>query len=511
MAVVTKQNSNSTGLRYAQEQSIGVLPGTPTWIPLEPNSYGDFGGEFNLIARNPINDSRQRRKGVIVDLDASASFPTDVTQTNMQDLLQGFVFANTRTKNTAVAITAVSGANVYSMSNTTGILVGSLVLFAGFTNAANNGLKMISAVSAGVSITSTTGTSVVETPPATATATIVGYRSQIAADLKVDNAGTLPALTSSSLNFTTLGLIPGETIFVGGDAVGNQYAGATNNGFKRVKTIAANRLTFDKSASTMVTDASATGKTIDLYFGKVLKNELAANIVRRTYQLERTLGFPEDTLPNQIQSEYLVGCVPNEFTLTIGTADKITADLSFIAINNEQRTGAVGVKSGNRPALVNSDTFNSSSDFSRMRISVLNAADAAPTGLVGFITDLELSINNNASPNKAVGVLGAFEVTAGTFQVSGSMSAYFSDIAAVAAVRNNSNVTLDLALVKNNSGITIDVPLIALGDGRADVAQDEPIKLPLNIEAATGAAWDVNMDHTIMFGFYDYLPNLADI
>jgi hypothetical protein len=511
MALLTKQNSNSTGLRYATETSIGVLPGTPTWIPLEPNDYKDFGGELKLVARNPINDSRQRKKGVITDLDASGGFTSDVTQTNMQDLLQGFVFATTRTKNTAVAITAVNGSNVYSLSNTTGILVGSLVLCAGFTNAANNGLKMVSAVSAGVSFTSTTGTSVIETPPATATTTVVGYRSQVAADLKVDNAGTLPALTSSSLNFTTLGLIPGETIFVGGDVAANQYAAAANNGFKRVKTIAANRLTFDKSASTMVTDASATGKSVDLYFGKVLKNELAANIVRRTYQLERQLGFPDDASPSQIQSEYLVGAVPNELTLNIDTADKITADLAFIAINNEQRTGVTGVKSGNRPALVESDAFNSSSDFSRMRINVLSASNAAPSGLVGYITDLKLSINNNASPNKAVGTLGAFEVTVGTFQVSGSMSAYFSDIAAVTAVRNNSNVTLDIALVKNNAGISIDIPLIALGDGRADVKQDEPIKLPLNIEAATGAAWDANMDHTIMFGFYDYLPTLADI
>jgi Phage tail tube protein len=509
MAAVSKQDSNGTGLRYCVEQSIGVLPGSPIWIPLEPNEYKDFGGQLSLVARNPINSSRQRKKGVITDLDASGSFMSDVTQRNMQDLLQGFMFATTATKNTAVAITAVNGSGLYSMANTTGFVVGSLVFCAGFTNAANNGLKVVSAISAGVSIT-LSGTSVIETPAATATTTIVGHRVQTAADVKVSAVGGYPTLTSTSLNFTTLGLSAGEFIFIGGDNTANQFATAANNGFKRIKSIAANVITLDKSSQTMVTD-TATGKTVDLYFGKVLKNQTGSNIVRRTYQLERTLGAPDDAQPTQIQSEYLVGAVPSEFMLNVATADKVTADLSFVAINNEQRTGATGVKSGTRPALVESDAFNTSSDFSRMRIAVLSSTSEAPTPLIAYVTELSIGINNNVTPSKAVSVLGAFDVTAGTFTVTGNMTAYFADVAAIAAVRNNSNVTLDIALVKNNAGIVIDVPLMALGDGRADIKQDEPITIPLSMEAATGAAWDANMDYTLSFTFYDYLPSLADV
>lgn len=509
MALVAKQDSNFTGLRYAVEQSLGVLPGTPTWIPLEPNEYKDFGGELKLVARNPINASRQNKKGVVTDLDASGGFNSDLTQTNMQDLLQGFMFADTRLKNTVTAVTAVNGSGVYSRANTTGFVVGSLVFCTGFTNAANNGLKVVTAISAGVSIT-LSGTSVVETPPATAKTTIVGHRVQTAADVQVNAAGVLPTLTSTTLNFTTLGLLPGETIFIGGDNAANQFANAVNNGFKRVKSIAANVITLDKSQSTMVTD-TASGKTVDLYFGSVLKNEAGSLIKRRTYQIERTLGAPDDALPAQIQSEYLVGSVPNEFTLNVSTAEKVTVDCAFIATNNEQRTGATGVKTGNRPALTESDAFNTSSDISRFRLAVLSASNAAPTPLIAYITELKLTINNNASPNKAVATLGAFDVSVGQFSVSGSMTAYFADVAAITAVRNNSNVTLDTVFVKNNSGISLDLPLIALGDGRASVSQDEPITLPLNVEAATGASWDANMDYTLMFVFYDYLPNLADV
>lgn len=509
MAMRQKQDSNSTGLRYCQEQSIGVLPGSPVWIPLEPNDYNDFGGTLSLIARDPINPSRQRKKGVITDLDASGGFPMDLTQTNLQDLLQGFMFATMRRKNPVVAISAVDGSGVYSISNTSGFVVGSIVNCSGFLSSVNNGIKIVSAISAGVSIT-LSGTSAIETPSATATLSIVGYRSQVSADIKVSALGGYPTLTSTALDFTTLQLIPGEWVFLGGDVSANQYATSANNGFKRIKSIAANTIVLDKSDQTMVTD-TATGKFIDIYFGKVLKNEIGTNIIRRTYQLERTLGAPDDSLPTQEGSEYLVGAVPSEFTLNIPTAEKITTDLSFVAIDHEPRSHLVGLKPGTRPALVESSAFNTSSDFSRIKLYALSATDAAPPALVGYLTSLNLTINNNLTPNKAVGILGAFDVSAGSFIVSGESTAYFTEVSAIQAVRNNADVTLDIAVVKNNAGFVVDLPLVALGNGLANVKKDEPITISLTTEAATGASWDANMDHTLLFVFYDYLPNLADV
>ena len=506
MAQVNKIDSNITGLRYAAEQSLKTLPGSPIWYPLEPNSYKDFGGQLKTMARNPINANRQRKKGVITDLDAAGGFNSDLTQANLEDLLQGFFFADIRRKNVDVTVTAVSGAGVYSMANTTGIIVGSLVEFSGFTNAANNGVKVVTAVSAGVSITAAPG--VVETPPATATARVVGFRATVAADIKVDASGTWPRLTATAANFTNMGLIPGEWIFVGGDAAGNQFATTANNGFKRIRSIAATQIELDKSDAAMVTD-TATGKSIDLYFGRVLKNELGTLIKRRSYQLERTLGAPDDAQPTQIQSEYLTGCVPDELTVNVPTADKLNLDLSFVGLDHEQRTGATGVKTGTRPALVEADAFNTSSDFSRMRIGVANTL--APTPLFGFVTEMAVTVKNNVSAAKAVAVLGGFDVNVGTFEVGGSITAYFGNISAIQAIRANSNITIDMAVVKNNAGIVLDLPLITLGEGRLAVEQDKPITMPVSMDAATAAAIDPNLDYTILMVFFDYLPSLADV
>lgn len=512
MAAVNKIDSDVTSLSYAEETSLGVLPGTPDWIQLEPNSYNDFGGEITTLARNPINPSRQRQKGVVTDLDASGGFNHDLTQTNFQDMLQSFFFADLRPKGEEepTSATVQAGDDTYEMAATAGFKVGDIILASGFSNAENNGIKNITAVVLDTTI-AVSETLVTEgAPPAGAKVVVVGVTGA-AGDIDVDASGTLPTLTSTALDWTTLGLIPGEWIYIGGDLAAEAFTNAVNNGFARIKSITATVLTLDKASGIMVTEASTT-ETIKIYLGRVLKNESTSSLIkRRSYNLERQLGAPDDASPAQIQSEYITGAVASELTLQFNTADKVTSDLSFVAIDHETRTGVVGVKSGNRPTLVSEDAFNTSSDFSRLRLSVLDPVDEFPTPLFAFVTEFSVNINNNVSPNKAVSVLGAFDVTAGQFVVSGSLEAYFADVTAVNSVRNNSDVTLDFAMVKGTTGaktgVLVDVPLIALGDGRANIEQNEPVKLPLTMEAAA----DRVFDHTLLMSFFDFLPDAADV
>lgn len=507
MTAVKKIDGSVTGLTIAEESvDIGILGGSPIWLPLEPNSYGDFGTQLTTMARQPIEDDRQAKKAFVVDLDATGGFQTDFTQFNLQTVLQGFFFADLRRKadfgGTGQVTTVTTTYN--AASGLTVFAVDDLVFMAGFTNAANNGFKRVTtAIATALTVTPAP---VAETPPATATIVKVGHQYG-AGILDVDVSGTLPAITGTNLDL--LGLVPGEWIFVGGDATITHFVNAVNNGFKQVATVTATRIEFKKSLTTMVTESSTT-ETVQLFIPRTLKNETGALIKRRTYQLERTLGAPDNASPTQIQSEYITGAVANTLELSLGVANKVELDLAYMGISGETRTGVQGLKTGTRPALIESDAFNTASDFSLMRVSPVPATGANATPTFGFMTEMKLKVNNNAKSLKAIGVFGGFDITVGKFEVDGTISAYFSDVAAIAAIKSNASVTLDMAMVKNNSGVVIDVPLITLGDGRLKVEQDKEIVIPCSFKAASGAQVLSTFDYTMEWCFFDYLPTLAD-
>lgn len=508
----SKIDSNVTGLRFAEEQSIGVLPESNVVMhPLEPNGYNDFGGQLTTLARNPINPSRQRKKGVITDLDASGGWGQDLTQNNLTRLLQGFFFADIREKLTtapmngpALALTGVTNSTktYAAASGLAGFIAGDLILASGFGQSANNGLKSVASSTAGTVVIAET---VVDeaSPPVAARLRKVGVILP-AATANIDVSGSWPRLVraSGTQDFTTFGLIPGEWVFVGGDITTSKFTNAVNNGFMRVRSVGVGFIEFDKTSGTMVAE-TGTGKTIRLFFGNVLRNEKDASLIkRRTYHLERTLGSDNDG----VMSEYLKGAVANEFSLQVKQADKVTADISYVATDNEQRTGLQGLKTATRPDLVDAPAFNTSSDFSRIKMSLVQDGVTSPAPLFAFLTELTMTVNNNVKPNKAVATLGAFDVSAGTFEVSGKVTAYFSDVTAVKAVRDNADVSLDFALVKNNAGLIFDIPLIALGDGRLNVTQDEPIMIPIDTNAAESA-----FGYTLLMNEFPYLPAAADV
>ena len=511
MALVPNIDSNSTGLSFAIEASPKVLS-APTWRVLEPNSYGDFGGQNSLVARNPINNSRQRKKGVVVDLESMAEFETDLTYSRdeLQHLWAATFMAAMRSKGSeAVTAVDIDGGNPdeYEVAATAGFLVGHLVKGSGFTNAANNGVNRVTVVTSNTSVEVATGALVAETPPAGARIDVVGYQGTTA-DLAIDASGTFPTLTSAGgIDFTTLDLIPGEFIYIGGDLTANKFATSANNGFKRIRSVATGAITLDKSDLTMVTDAG-TGKDIQVFFGRVLKNEQAALIEKTFVQFERQLGQPDDS-SSDTQAEYVTGALASEIELSIPSAEKVLVNWGFMGLDNELVDAATGVKAGTRQQLITEDAFNTSSDFSRIRLAAISSTDEAPTAMFTYASEITLTINNNVKANKAVSVLGGFGMTLGTFQVDAELMVYLSTIDALQSVKDNDSVTLDVAMVKANKGIVIDLPLCAMGDGRPDVSQDEAVMVPLNLEAAEASAVDASFTYTAMMVFFDYLPDAA--
>lgn len=508
MASVKKIDSNITSLRYSEEESIGVLTGSPVWRMLEPNTYADFGGAITTVSRNPINPSRQRKKGVITDLESSAGFNIDLTQVNLQDLLQGYFFADLRTKGELAVPTVNAVDDAFEPASGGGFYHAGDLLFAkGFSDAVNNGLHVVtgSPVSASVEVL----TPLIPATGETGTISCVGIQAGDA-ELGWDSTGDWPRLVrnSGTIDFTDYGLVAGEWIYVGGDTTIHQFSKSGNNGFVRVHSVGAAFIEVDKTSGN-ISSEPGTGSSIRIFFGRVLKNETGAAIKRRSYQLEMNLGEPDDA-SSDTQAQYLEGMVPGEFTLNIASADKINCDMVFQGIDTAVAT-AGNLRAGTRPDLQESDAFNTSTDFTRIKMALYVEGLPLPLPLFAYVTEVTLTINNNLNPDKAVSVLGAFDISAGTFEVSGSMTAYFTNVRTLEYVRNNRNVTFDMHLVKDNSGISIDMPLLGLGDARPNVEQDNAVTVPIEFNAFTGARLNPDLDHTLLAVFFDYLPNAAEV
>jgi len=510
MALVSLLNSNQTQLRVAAETALKVLPGSPVWNPQDPNAYNDFGGTIKNMIRTPIRDDRQRAKGVSVGVDAVGSYSSDFVYPALKHTFPSFFYAafrNFAEFGGAGQITAVTTSTFTAASGLTVFIVGDLVLAAGFSNIlGNNGLKRATTVTA--TVLTVAETMVAETPPATATLVKVGFQTT-AGDLDVSVAGALPVITSTAFNPVTQGILPGMWVYFGDDTTGLlSFTNAANNGWKRVRAVTATSMTIDKSRLPMVAETNTT-QTVRIFLGRTIKNETGTTIVRNSVQFERTLGAPDDALPAQVQSEYIIGCVGNELSFNYKPQDKLMCDLAFVGCDVEYRTGAVGVKTGTRPNLPELPAYNTSSAVKRIKLAVVSNTSVAPTPLAGEVLDLKMTIKNNVKAINVIGVFGAFELVAGDFEVSADIEALFLTTAAVDSVRNNADVTMDIIQVQGNQAFTCDMPLITLGNGRANVSKDDPIKLSLGLEANSGEQVDTTLDHTLLMNFFDFVPNIA--
>lgn len=492
-----KIDSNVVGLNYCEEECLGQLPqaNSQKWQALEPNSYSDFGGELTTASRTPISASRQNKKGAVTDLSAKAGFEVDFTQNALTDLMQGLFFADKRAK-TELNVTAIT-ATGFTVIGGTKVKANDIVKASGFTTQSFNTSFVVTGATAteiqasGLSVKAEKGK-----------LQIVGHKFG-AGDLKFNVENQLYSLTSTAKSFAELGLIKGEWIFVGGDDTNAQFANVKPF-YGRIGEIKDKVITFDNGTfpSGLASDNGA-GKSIEIYVGTVIKNENNPDLIkRRSYTFERTLGKVAST--NQDQAEYVHGAIFGEFSLSANQGEFVKAECTFTATDAQYKTGDLLSKDKLTSALGES-AFSTANDMRSMRLSVVDETKSVSAPLFAYLTELSLEVNNNLSENKAIGVFGAMDVSAGNFEVKGSTTAYFATIDAQLAVRNYSDVGLNAIFAKDQAGFLFDIPLLGLGDGKNNVEKDNPIKTSLEIQGAEN-----KNGYTLMYINYPYLPKIAE-
>ncbi len=491
--------TNNVSMAYTIETALGVA-GT-TWFLLEPNSIDEFGADITTVSRDPISRNRQRRKGTVTDLDSAVAFEEDITLSSFRDFVEGFCFVTginsdvTQLATTAAETTTDSyTVSALSAAQADKFEVDTLIHVTGFTNAGNNGLKTVDADIASSATAITVAENLVDepSPPADAKLSFAGH--QVAAGDVVTwdwDAGTntaVLALTGLGTLLQALGLTLGQLAHIGSPdgsgGVQNAFENAAANdmfGYARVKAFTADDVTFDKvDTALQFDDLTDPATAVDVLFGEFIRNvtTTAADFLERSFQFEAE--FPNLDVGGNSEFQYAKGNFCNTLAFNLPITDKATMTFGFIGTDTDNPVTAGSRKSGASTATDPTKTaaFNTSSDIARLRIT-----DADETGLTTDFKSLTLTLNNNVSPEKVLGTLGAKFINSGNFEVDVEAQLIFTEGLVVDRIRDNTTVTMDFVVRNGDGAIAVDLPSMTLGGGGRDFPVNESVLINTTAQA----------------------------
>lgn len=484
--------TNNFSLRAALESSLNTLPGSPSWVILEPNSIGKYGASIKTVARDPISQDRQRRKGTVVDLDSGVEYEEDLTISSFSNFIEGFCFAQATNAEMVIPVSAVDGsADSYTVAALTSTQAGklqwesggysTLVYARGFANSANNGLKVLDAdpASTDTAIGVTDTGLVDETVSGYATLELAGVRAK-AGDLAITVSSGVATLTNgnnavtSALDFTSLGLSVGQFIHVGGLASGQQFS--AGYGYGRITSISATEIVLDKLYGTLATD-DGSADTVDLLFGRFVKNVAStdASYVERSYHFEG--AFVDLEAVGTDAYSYAKGNFCNEFTLSLELTDKATIGWNFVGTDTEDPTTSRKTNAASAAMPLMTEAFGTSSDIVRLRMT-----DTDETGLTTDFKKFAINVKNSVTADKVIATLGGKYMNAGNLEIMLDAEVLFTNPDLLTRMRANTTVTLDLIMENNDGAIAFDFPSMTIGDGKLSFPVNESVQIATKCE-----------------------------
>jgi hypothetical protein len=463
--------TNKVTMAYGVEPTFKADP--TEWYNLQPNDISTFGSSISKTQRSPISPTRQNQKSFITDLDSSVEFEADTTISAVQDFTEGFVFSSfDRSVMFEYTPTSVTATDFIVAAN--GDLAADTLVFArGFDNAANNGLHVVGAGATTTDIEISGGLTA-ETPTGNPRLEVCGVQGA-SGDIEIDVTGPVVSITSTTLDFTTLGLKAGQLLHVGGVSTDTNlnFATAANRGAVRVVSVATNAIVIDKTPTTFVTDAGA-GKTIQLIFGPFLKNVAITDPLYAETSFQFEAFYPGLDVADAY--EYAIGNFCNEMTINVPLTDKSTISYGFIGADTENPVTTAKTGTHYDPDRV--EPVNTTADVIRVRLQ-----ESDETELSTYVKSVNLVLSNEVTAEKVIGSLGAAFMNFGNFVVTGEIQILFTNVDVVTEIRNNSTVTMDFILKNPDGAIGFDIPSMTLGDGAKEFTVNETVKINLNGEA----------------------------
>ena len=462
-------DTNRVALGLIEEVTFGTTPATPAWQALRITGTPNLAFEPQTEISEEIRADRQITDLILVGAEAGGDIGMELSVDAQSEVLEGAMQSDwaLKAQRLDTQITSV-GSGSYTVTDVNdAFAIGQLVKAEGFTNAANNATFRAETASSATSLVY--ASAVVEaSPPATAALRQVGFEGATG-DLTTTAGGT-NSIDSTTLDFTTLNLVPGEWLKVGGTAAVDQSETAANNDWVRIAAtpaITATTIVLDVVPSGWTSDTNA-AKTLQVWQGQSLLN----GTTTKSYSLERQY---QDHSP--VTYEVFTGMKVNTLSFDIGTAAIVSSTVNFMGKSSGFSTTRTA--SSTDIAATTSEVLNSSSDVGRI------GENGTAVGDPNFVLESSININNNLRRQNAVGSLGAVGIGSGEFNVSGSLNTYFGDATVAQKVIDNDQSSFDIRLFDTDSQAMIfDLPKLKFSSGAPTVSgKNEDVTVPLEFQA----------------------------
>lgn len=468
-------DANRVRVTHVREVTLGTTPGTPRMRAAR------LKGETLRFAPTFVNSEELRDDRMNADpikvnemndgpINGELSWPPHGSP--FSDWLES-LFCNTWVNTpfrdndgTADSVITALTASTDVVTCTTGaaFVAGQIAKFSGFTDPANNGVFKCTTGHATSPVFLGAGFVTEAAPPAAARIKVVGFQGASG-----DLVAVADGITSTLLDFTTLGLAVGQWVKIGGTASGDKFATAACNGWARIIAIAAAKLTLDNLPTGWTTDAG-TGQTVKVFYGDTLKNGL----LTLGQTIER--GFMDQTVPTYIAQR---GMVVDQGVFNFVKEQVATWTMTFAGMTGAQDTTSL-------------DSSPDAATTNAIMAAAVNvgriAENGTPVGGPNFIESAVITIKNNLRMIGGIrsdGLVGAEDIGKGSVDVTVNMGTYFGSNALLAKLFAGTATNINIRIAKNSQAMIWAVPRLTYTDGQANAtAKNTDTKLPLTSMAS---------------------------
>lgn len=467
-------DSNRLRLTHVREATLGTTPNTPRMRTARLTGETlEYAPEF--VDSEELRDDRMNEDPIKVGernagpVNFEFSFPPDGSPES--DWLESAFFNewalapvrdNDGTSDSVITDVTASS-DTYTVAAGAAFVEGHLVRATGFTNAGNNGIFRAQSGSDDEAVVapSSPGLTDEAAPPAAARLKVVGFQGA-SGDLNA----TADGISSSSLDFTTLGLSVGQWVKIGGTATGDKFVTTALNGWARIAAIAANLLTLDNKPSSWTTE-TGTGLTVKVWFGDQLKN----GVTMLPQTLERRF-MGQQTPTSVIQR----GMVVDQYQVQMQRKQRIVGSATFLGMSGEVTNTSLDASPDARSTgRVMAGSVNVA------RVSEDGAALAGPN----YSQSFNLTIRNNLRDKGDLTQIPLVDIGAGDQVVEAELSTYFGSKALMDKLLAGGTGSLASILQKDSQALVWQLPRITrMGGAASATAKNQDVMLPLRVKAS---------------------------